>query len=409
MSKNSSIESRGWFAWMYNHYLVRYPAFDVVLDDLLEESGIKKDYQILKDPQESELLTKRALKGVRQNPWAYGFLAGRDKNIPFLHLLWPHLDPLEKGSFLAGFTEDPHLNKIDETSIDLAFHHFPECEFHPRESVQMLCNAIRFQNPKWIELASKRKWNLDLEIAPLHPFDKKIDDFIMGPPENRHRRGIDLLLNASLHYRNHAGLDFALQGGANPNLPIWRLERSCNENLSALSFAIQQDFRQENKIPTLSRKLLEAGADPRGIDFEGRGHPLFIALEIREDDFAEELLQKGALFEKPDPEKKPARQPYFHISSEDKIRLEEIRREYSQRMTITPREEKQWYDNANAQGGILQTPLILIMDNLDRIKRFHPWGLDTRLSAEEILHALKWKCDESLEWLIGENRSKSKT
>ena len=405
MTENSSIESRGWFAWMSNCYFVRYPDFDRVLHDLLEESGIDKDYQILKEHQESELLTKRALKGVHQNPWAYGFLAGRDKNIPFLQLLWPHLAPLEKGSLLAGFTEEPHL---EMTTIDVAFSYFPECEFPPREAVQMLCNAIRFQDPKWIELASKRKWNFDIEISPLDASRMQVDDFILGPPENRHRRGVDLLLNASLHYRNHAGLDFALQQGANPNLPIWRLERSFNENLSALSFAIQQDFRQENKIPILSRKLLEAGADPRGIDFEGRGHPLFIALEIREDDFAEELLQKGALFEKPDPEKKPARQPYFHINSEDKIRIEEIRGEYSKRMTIIPREEKQWYDSPNAQGGFLRTPLTLLMNDLDRIKRFQPLGLDLRLSAEEILHALKWKNEESLEWLIGENGSRRK-
>ena len=62
-------------------------------------------------------------------------------------------------------------------------------------------------------------------------------------------------------------MQLALHTGADPNLPVWRLERSFNEKHCALSFAISQSYRHAAEM------LLKAGASAEGTDFTSHNYP----------------------------------------------------------------------------------------------------------------------------------------
>jgi hypothetical protein len=67
-------------------------------------------------------------------------------------------------------------------------------------------------------------------------------------------RVIDQVLEASLLRDFVAGVELALSLGANPNLHLWLLNRSHNEHLPALSFAIRE------QRPQMVELLERAGA-----------------------------------------------------------------------------------------------------------------------------------------------------
>jgi ankyrin repeat protein len=81
-------------------------------------------------------------------------------------------------------------------------------------------------------------------------------------------RVIDMVLEAALVRNNQEAMQLALRAGADPNISVWRLERSFNEKDCALSFAISQGYRHAAEM------LLKAGASAEGTDFTSHNYPL---------------------------------------------------------------------------------------------------------------------------------------
>ena len=64
-----------------------------------------------------------------------------------------------------------------------------------------------------------------------------------------------------------------LKHGANPNIFVWRLERSCNVCYSALSYAI------DHELNDMVEALFENNVDPSGLEAAASRSPLALAFE----------------------------------------------------------------------------------------------------------------------------------
>jgi hypothetical protein len=201
-------------------------------------------------------------------------------------------------------------------------------------------------------------------------------------------RVVDILLEAALRFKMVEAVDDLLKRGASPDIKLWQLFSSCSERHCALSYAM------ENELYDCIPMLLEAGADPNGSDFSGRGLPLLMALNEHNWAQADMLLQRGARFEG---EKYDSFQVYSHPSDET---LAWIRKIAGKKLRLEPIDIKSQCYIPNGMYGRRHTFLTAIMSSRERIEKYVPLGLDARLTVEELGYGVEMGAVSSLEYLL---------
>ncbi|MCE9520682.1 MAG: ankyrin repeat domain-containing protein [Verrucomicrobia bacterium] len=204
-------------------------------------------------------------------------------------------------------------------------------------------------------------------------------------------RVVDLILEASIRGRSKCAAELTLKAGANPNLLMWMLGGSFNEHFSALSYSIREE--QANLV----KCLLDAEADPAGLEFEGRNKPLFEAMNRQYWETADLLLDRGAKFEGGN--LPPDGRGFLGCFRDE---LAWIVESIGSLITLCPPETKPWFYQGNGQGGQYRGFMdgILWHDNLNALKKYEAKGLSTKLAAAELITALTAGSDDCVNYLL---------
>ncbi len=403
------VEPLGWFRFLHDHFLGRNvdeyhgPIFMPVYRQGWEKVSRKpENFPDVDDPIWLELVNRHA--------WTIGMLGLQKPS----RAHWDNMSRLARGAFFAGFSEyNPSQNTWEIFMSEL-----PQVELSAESLCQLACNATKCQRNDVLTALLNTTTEL---TSPIH----RGDGFIY--PESRwpeimdqlSHRLIDLVLEAALIRNNHEAIILALEHGADPDIPIWWLERSFNEKHCALSFAIGRDKRE------LAEILLKYGANPSGNSFSGRNSPFFQAHQqgkrgpfLQEATrnwykFADDLYAKASLEQAP-PKMPTSEYAVTNEGSEWEVFLpvsgrffghfqEELdwaRQVIGGIIPLVPVDEKESYYHGNAQGGYHKTALDLVMGDLTKLKEFEAMGMDTRLSAEELCTAVEGNACHCLMYLL---------
>jgi hypothetical protein len=204
-------------------------------------------------------------------------------------------------------------------------------------------------------------------------------------------RVVDLVFDAALKGKRTAAALAALEAGADSNAAIWNLERSYNEHLCALSYAI------DHNMPEVVEALLQAGARPEGTSYGGLNQPLFHALYRGRDELADRLLARGAALPLPS----PSQYRRFYGCLETELRA--ICHGLGRLIPLVQISTKPSLHVGGGQGGSWRALLNVIANGNDvaRLRKYEALGMETTLSGEEIdslIHADAW---DSLAYFLG--------
>jgi hypothetical protein len=385
LEKEPAMEPRGTFRWLHYHYLFRYPLVSKYVEIKLREQGLSDfafgcDESIQTEPSQT-------LRIVERHAWSLGTL----RQSAVAEKVWSQLSLQGRGMFLAGYSEQPHT---EETRAWWRGH-MEDAQLLPESACQLACNAIIYREP-WIlqkVMAYPVDWNAQIHRGE---WDRRYPGSSWKRElKNLSHRLVDMILEAALQAGDLPAARLALEKGANPDLPFWRLERSYNERISALSYCLEKERAD------LTQLLLEHGASPRGTTYEGLDKPLFAAL--RQEPLALELISRGAVF-RSKPTKLTIKQ-YQRLavhwqSSEEKRKW--AREALGPLIPLIEFEDKAIFHRGNGQGGHWQTYLgcLLTNDQVELVRLYESHGMDIRLSVEELLHAIEWKARKSLSYLF---------
>lgn len=210
-------------------------------------------------------------------------------------------------------------------------------------------------------------------------------------------RAIDRCLEASLRVHHLEMARLCLASGADPNLGIWRLERSFNQQYSALGYAIAK-IADSSLVAKFVECLLGAGADPSGIGYEGRNKPLFFALRKKKWEVAKLLLDGGAEFpSRGNRSGNSHRKSVSRSFGREAENLEWVEREIASLMSMAEDLEEDNFYEGHAQGGSKYRFLdaFFSSDDVFALRRFADRGLSLQLTARDIASALSsdaWDC-----------------
>lgn len=388
--------SRGWFRWLHNHFLGNH-------GDRFQRLVVGKyaegDWLVLSDSPES--LHKRVadqellLKVLNR----HAYLAGARQLKGTVLAYWDRLDGLAQASFLAAVTERSESKQC----LDMVVTHIKHLEFTPESLCQLACNAVKYNRLDVLELLLSGTADLTSHI------DRSGDSIngnsweLDGVAMLSHRL-IDMILEAALIWSRTEAVVLALKSGADPNIPIWELQRSCNVKHSPLSYVMSL------KLMDLVEILLQYGASPSGTTYAGKNLELNEAISKGWDELAERLIANGASLKPPDTKKPcsiargsehevigPGGPYFFGHFREDLLWAHNV---IGKLIPLVPIAEKQTLYWANAQGGQYRTILCGLVCNIDRFKRYEALGLDTRLTAQEFCSIVKCKSSEGLSYLL---------
>jgi len=162
----------------------------------------------------------------------------------------------------------------------------------------------------------------------------------------------------------------------------------------------------------MAELLMQYGASPLGTEYGGENFELFEAISRRWDDMADRLISLGAsLSAHTTAERKQLPAQNQGLES-DVIRLTALfwghrleTLEWAQNrigsiIPLVPIREKHVFNRSSCQGWEYNTILSLIIGSPERLKHFESLGLDTRLTAEELLTAINDNAYDSLFYLL---------
>lgn len=396
---------RGWFRWLHNHYLGRYSemypglAYDSTSGKLWE--GITDEpepiYQRIAAPDVWPILLNR-----------HAWMAGM---IPLEQTVIAHWDKLEmdaRGAFIAGLSE----HYASDNVFEIAEKRLPEISFSPESLCQLACNAVKYQKNYLLDKLMQFDTLLQSTVSR---FDANENTFGYSEQlDSLSHRVIDMILEAALIQNNAVAARIALEHGADPNIPVWQLERSSNHKFSALGYVIDSEFSQDMKShKELAELLLDHGASASGTSYSGYGHELFLAIGRGWHDLAKRLIIQGAKLSKQiEPQKSACvvrtggsetlvvgpGGPSFYGHFSDKLKW--AHENIGSIIPLVPVSEKQSFFSSNAQGGSKSTIMDKVVGSLEHLKRYESLGLDTRLTAEELCTAVDCGAFDSLVYLL---------
>ena len=413
------VEPRGWFRWLNNHFLGRYEYPDQNLEGILIDQGWYD--AAWRSSRRSREEREALIPIIARHAWSAGHMG----LLKVADECWDGLEPMERGSLVAGATGTP----VPVECAAWIRRRVKECAFSPESACEIACNTIRH---KWPDVMTAIFYSgVDLS-ATIHRGDFTYYPKTKRPEilEKLSHRLIDMIMEAALVRGDLDAVRLALEQGADPNMPIWKLERSSNEKHCALSFAISSERREVAEL------IFEAGASAIGTDFTTPNYPLYLAIKKGWDDLAERLLQKGASLlapEKPfdnsstpeaeasemkptlplkplgtsstpkseggNPSNRRPREYFGHYCEE----LDWARETVGNIIPLVPVSQKQAFYSGHTQGGQFSTILNHVVGNVDRLKRYESLGLDTRLTAEELCTAIRENAFGGLQYLLSKH------
>lgn len=362
LEKIEPLEPQGWFRWLHHHSAGRYGTLN-----RFDRSEPEVDW------------------GGAGLPGARAWEAGFESRLGLLEKSWDNLTPAQRGEAAAGASESDEC--MEWVSARLA-----SCELNAVTACELACNALRSGRADLLPAIFESCTDLCGEVVRYSGPGQKTGSF-SEVIDLLSSRCIDLVLEAALIKESLPAIRLALGHGANPDIPVWVLERSYNERHCALSFCI------EKRMGEAVECLLSAGANPGGIPFCTPNLPLYQAISTAQHDVAIQLLKKGASFADSDPRNErrkvmarirkekprliiPERDYFFGHFDKD---LSWARDSIGSLIPLVPVEEKPCFYSGNGQGGQWRTFLDVAGDDVAVIQRYEAHGLDSRLSAEEFL------------------------
>lgn len=390
----ADLEPVGKFRWLHDRRSMRCPRNPEFI-----ASELPQDWS----PQAVILLGRHELDALApSNAWSIGIFGNTD----LLEDYWSRLTPLQRGQAIAGISE--HRDKGEW--IDA---HISTCRFDATSATQTACNALLDGSDATVREVIFRCDDLEGQVTRFCMSTARYYERFKPIIDQLAKRAIDFMLEAALLVKNGEAVRLLLQHDADPNIPIWCLEKSFNERHCALSHAI--DFEADDIV----FQLLDAGANPQGIAFCTLNRPLYEAVAKGNRKVAVALLERGASFASSDPGLERATtiasvrkanprliQPhsdYFFGFFPDEVNR--VQKSAGKLIELIPIWEKQCFYEGSGQGGEWQTFLHALKDDVDSIKFFEPYGLDTRLAAEELLELVKYEHDDALAYLLPKQKA----
>lgn len=371
----------GWFRWLHNAYAGRRA---------LTERFVAEGPMIEWESADADFVSRHA--------WE----AGDQLKVEVLERSWSSLTPSQRGAAAAGVSES-------KVGIQWLATRLGECELDAVATCQLACNAVRWKQDDLLASILSSSSDLTGEVTRYEGPGRRGGRFSETIAQLS-SRCIDLVLEAALITKNSSAVRLALTHRANPDIPIWVLERSFSEKHCALSFCI------ENRMKDSFDVLLAAGASPGGIPFCTPNLPLFHAISTSQHTLAIKLLKRGGSFADSDVGEKrkrtiadvrrkkprvisPARDYFFGHCSED---LEWVRESIAAILPLVPVEEKPCFYIGNGQGGRWSTFLDIAGNDVKILRRYKKLGLDARPSAEEFLSVVNSGSYDKLLFLLAD-------
>lgn len=219
-------------------------------------------------------------------------------------------------------------------------------------------------------------------------------------------RVLDVLLEAAVRCQKPEAASILLDLGASPDLPCWNLERSFNDWFSLLSFSLNGMNQTDGDAPTaLVDLLLEHGADPQGLECEGKNNPLIHAIYRSHWELVDRLLELGARFEGglDETAKRIQAEPSWMFYSQADV--DWVNQALGPLIPLVNFWEVPWFHRGHAQGGYTRTFLSYFLkdDELPLLKKYVARGLPTKLTATIVLDMVKGGYCQALSYLLGDN------
>lgn len=390
----ASLEPEGHFRWLHDRRSMRRPRHPGII-----ASKSPQDWS----PQSVTLPGRHELDAlVPPNAWSIG-ISG---NTSLLDDYWSRLTSLQRGQAIAGVSE--HRDQAAWVGA-----HIATCRFDATSATQTACNALFDGSEAILREVIFRSDDLSGQVTRFCMSGTRSCERFDPTIHQLAKRAIDIMLEAALLVKNSEAVRLLLQHGADPNIPVWRLESSFNERHCALSHAI------DSETDEIVHHLLDAGANPLGIEFCILNRPLYEAVAKGNRAIAVTLLERGASFAILDPGRQRAAttknvrkanprliQPhsdYFRGFFSDEV--DRVLTSVGKLIELVPIGEKHCFYEGSGQGGEWQTFLQALHGDVESIKFFEFYGLDTRLAAEELQSLSYYEQDEALAYLLTKQKA----
>jgi hypothetical protein len=333
----------GLFRYLYNHYLVRYPDLHISVHSVSSDETLDAVEKI--DADNLELY----LEG-----YSWLIAVTRPNLDTIVSGMWGRMSPLARGNYLAGFIELTYLGRGQDGArvsyITEQLGNKASIAFTADTACQIGCALIGLGMIEAFQKSLQFDIDWEQEIERNSPTNfrrwKSIDRLS--------KRVIDVFLEASLILKRPDATRIALDHRADPNIPVWQLERSSNALYPALSYAIT------NELTEAVDALLEAGANPRGLEYTELRIPLAVAFLKNDFPLVRRLLAAGASLEDGSREKEVPMT--YGIGSP----VEWVKENLSDLLGLLPFEAKALFHYPHAQGGHYYTLLECVWGNPDR-------------------------------------------
>ena len=362
------LKPHGLFRYLYDHYQLRSRDFERCLSPVRTPEILDAVGKIDENNLEAYL---------PENSWLIAIT--RPNLNHSVKELREDLSPLARGNYLAGFTELTYFGgPQDESRISFISEQLENdlpIEFTPDTACQIGCALLGLGLDE--TFADFLKFDIDWEQAvdrtsPTNTWRWKTIDRLST-------RMIDIFLEASLILKRPDVTKFILDYGADPNIPVWQLERSSNALYSALSYGIKSGLA--NAVDA----LLKHGADPRGLEFNPLRSPLALAFQEQNVPLIKRLLAAGASLE--DGRRYTEAPMVYEIGSP----VEWVDTHLSELLGLLPLEAKPLFHSPHAQGGQFFTLLQCVWDDLEKLSFAEEIGMDLRLTAHEVARLIQTK------------------
>jgi hypothetical protein len=369
----------------------------------LEETWQEIDRILTAQP---EMVCPRLIKSCYRHAWE----AGKVLSTAGMDILRPQLDPEAQGRLLASASDSElewvaaHLDGVSltpETLLEIA------TQACSRHDAALLARVLQ----KGVGLM-----NMTLRrMEPLSDGQWSDESHWADQVSRLSHRVADMLLETALVRAFSEGVELALEHGADPNIKLWRLERSFNAWHTSVHFPLAEwgGLIRDEKVAARAIKhvtdlLIQHPAFAKG----GRHFPaLMESLQRGRHKLCERLLAAGVTFQSDD--KPEWAQKTMESGDVDWSRCYwlwpkdsqgETARQLADAVPLIPASEALWFHSPGAQGGTWMTPLSLLLKDKDlpHLIRYAAAGLPLRPTYQDCLRIIQNKPTECLSWLLGQ-------
>lgn len=306
LAETSTRRPVGMVGWMHYGYALRYGGIRDFVEGEDEWRQLDKGTQVL-----GKNILSRVVPLLEARAWTAGNLLLRQ--LP--SVVWQDLTPVARGHYLAGLsthmrraanpdsiefliadqlsgTDSPDLFDVTGELLQ----RLPTVSLDEEVAAEIGANAIHSGRLDVLRTILSRP---DLPEGPVCRVGERRDTRRWEKQLSQHSTRVkDVLLEAAVRCHHAEAMRLLLDCGASPDIPCWNLERSYNQWFCALSFAIHAATEHTTAVAqAMIDALLDHGADPQGLECDGRNHPLMRAMLQQEWRLADRLLALGAKFE----------------------------------------------------------------------------------------------------------------